>query len=148
MSVTKANNKRVGVTSKVGKCARCKKSFDKVQRALDGFCRQCDTSSAGTWALSYLTELGFISNDDTVENGYVIGTTHDNFLGVPNGKEIYCVVDKYDRTLFHASIDLEIPNELGSTNEDEDDEGDVFWNKPNITKIDFRMNLGIEIVKK
>ena len=148
MSVTRANNKRVTVkVIPIGKCAGCKKSFDKVQRALGGFCRQCDTSSAGTWALSYLAELDYIVQDDTVENGIIIGSTSNDFLGLPNDKDIYCVVDKYDRTLFHASIDLEIPNETGSADEDEEWE-DVFWEKPNITKIDFRMNLGIEIVKK
>ena len=96
MSVT--NNKRVAV--KIGKCAGCKKSFDKVQRELGSFCRKCDTSSAGTWALSYLAELDYIVQDDTVENGIIIGRTSNDFLGLPNDKDIHCVVDEYEEVYY------------------------------------------------
>jgi len=103
-----------------------------------GMCRECDTGPAGTWALSYLSELGFILIDDTIENGWAIGSSANNFLGLTDGTQICVTVDDIDRTLFHAKCDI---------NPKEDDSWeDVFWEKPGITQIDF--SLGINIANK
>lgn len=126
-------------------CERCNKSFNKVPRGLGNLCRECDTSSAGTWMLSYLSELDYIVAYDDVRNGSVYGTIDNNFLDLANGTEIYCSVDEYDRTLFHAKCDIIDPKKKDDSESEEWD--DVFWEKPDITKIDFRVNLGIQIIK-
>lgn len=121
-------------------CNHCNKSFTKVSRGYAGKCRECDTSSAGTWMLSYLSELDYIIGEDDIMNGYVYGTTNNNFLGLANGTLIHCCVDEYDRTLFHAKCDIFDPKKK------DDEEEDIFGKNPTFTKIDFKINLGIEIV--
>jgi hypothetical protein len=119
-------------------CKFCNKSTRDLYK---GACRDCDTSGAGTWFLSYLASLGFIKNDDTIQNGYVDGTTDKNFLGLPNGTEIHCEVDEQEKDIFHLKHN---PN--SGQNKYDDDDGELFWEKDNVPTIIFKVNIGIDII--
>lgn len=122
------------------RCVKCNKSFSKVQEARDNRCVKCDTSAAGTWALSYLAQLGYIKNSDTIENGYAYGESGNKFLGLKNKTQIYVGVDKDDMTLFHLTYQTQ-----PMTDEDEDEYG-VWWDHPSVKYIHFRIDTLINIV--
>lgn len=137
--VFKSNSHPNGVV-KIKICKGCKRGIDNG-RERGGYCEKCDTSPAGTWALSWLSELGYIDNDDTIQNGCAYGSSDNNFLGLPNGTEIYCRVDELDKNLFHVTHETVKIQDL----EDIDDY-DVWWEHPAAGKIDFRLDTIIKIV--
>lgn len=136
-------NKRTGtkVSSKAKVCTRCgsKKNLQTHKKV----CRKCDTSYMGTWYLSCISELDYIEIADDIRDGYTFGRTGNDFLGLPNKTPIYCYVDEHDKNLFHVSYDM--------NNMDEEEwmkDYDVWWDHPSVTKVDFRVNFGIEVTKK
>jgi hypothetical protein len=171
--VTKIAEKKVAPKHKYGKCDICSTSFANVSQGNNGCCVKCDTTPNGTWVLSYLAQQDLIENDDTIENGYSVCSAMNGFLGLEDGVEIMCQVDKYDKNLFHALCDV---NAYGAKNkkhfctedesstdgecgksyewnsEDENDDrisdGGPFWEKPDIVKIDFRVSMNIEVLNK
>lgn len=64
----------------------------------------------------------------------ICNTFDNNFLDFVNGTEIYCFVDEYDKTLFHAKCDIIDPKKKNDSESEEWE--DIFWEKPNITKIE------------
>lgn len=46
-------------------------------------------NNAGTWFLSYLCEMGIISNHDIVECNYVGGKLLKDYFGIPAGYEVF-----------------------------------------------------------
>jgi hypothetical protein len=149
---------------KYGKCDICKTSFANVSRGNNGCCVTCDTTPNGTWVLSYLAEQDLIENDDTIENGYSVCSARNGFLGLKDGVEIMCQVDKYDKNLFHALCDVNAgtkekdihlnPDDASSTDGEDGEDGEdkyiddgLFWEKDDIVKIDFRVSMKISILK-
>lgn len=116
----------------------CKKCFKNV-RAISfyGKCQKCDTTSAGTWCLSYLASLGYINNDDDIRMGYVHGTSGRKFMGLPNKTEIFCEVDEEDREVYHLKHKIE--------SEEYEDE-DSWWNYDNVGRITFRAKVKLTII--
>lgn len=148
-------------------CKFCKKSSHNLFR---GVCKDCDTSAAGTWFLSYLSSLGFINNDDTIQNGYVYGTTNKNFLGIPDGTEIFCQVDEKEKDIFHLKYDpkakLVKHDNYKNYDSDQDDEYDdddkeyqyeeyeddkqelLLSERNDVSTIVFKVNIGIDIIDR
>lgn len=122
-------------------CKKCNESFNKVGHGMHGRCRKCDTSAAGTWMLSYLSELGLIENDDTIENGYTYGYTRNGFLELPNKTQIFCEIDKDDKSLFHVIYE----DKNNKIPKDWEDEYDIWWQHPFAKKIGFQIKLNIDV---
>jgi hypothetical protein len=124
-------------------------------------CRKCDPRNAGTWFLSYLAELGYIRNNDFIDNGWIDGTTQRDFLGLPAKTMVHIRIDDCDKTLFHLYY---LPGEHTDEDDDDgeddgvseeptsfsDDEGDdtAWWDRPSAKKMDFRFDIvsGLKIV--
>ena len=90
-----------------------------------------DAGEAGTWFLSYLSEIGYIDTDD-VYDGCVFGTVSKQFVGLELGSYVYIRVDGSNPALYHVCIRRE--------------KGDEWWEQPGIEKFDFLVDLGMRRV--
>jgi hypothetical protein len=121
-------------------CKDCGSALTKIGKRVND-CESCESViRTGTWVISWLVEMGYIDNDDTVQNGYTIGKSNNNFLGLPNKTYLQCKVDKLDKNLFHV-----IYREIDYEDCDEDDY-DIWWDGAAAKKIDFRTDILINIV--
>lgn len=169
-----AAKKPASKTKKAGRCDICEISFSKVSRGHNGCCVKCDTTPCGTWALNYLAEQDLIESYDTIEDGYMVGRAMNGFLGLKEGTEIMCQVDKYNRNLFHCTYNpntkeksqeklqetyqtydedveddesTDIEHESSNDEDDSDDE-EAFYEREDAPKIDFRVYMDIQVVSR
>lgn len=62
--------------------------------------------NAGTWYFSYLAEVGYIENSDSIERNYVEGIVKKSIFGVDVGFRIYCTMDEKEIiTVYYAPND-------------------------------------------
>ena len=131
--------KLIGLKVKTESCSRCNKPKPIL---IKGICRSCDIGHKGRWFLSYISNEDYIRIMDNILDGCAYGRTCKN-SELPDENPVYCLVDKKEKTLFHAVYDI--------NNMDEDKwiaEYDVWWDQPSMIKIDFRINFNVGVVKK